>query len=156
MSKMVLIVEDYLPLREVTSRLLRCHDYETMEVSTGEEGITMAVERKPDVILLDIGLPGIDGWETLGRLQAIHSTADIPVIVATAQGISEVDISRGYSLGAADYIVKPYTIEELMAAFEAALWWKESGRGKGPRDPAPPRSLRRLGGPEEASFLAGS
>ncbi|MGH7860562.1 MAG: response regulator transcription factor [Candidatus Binatia bacterium] len=147
MTKTVLIVEDYLPLREVTARLLRCHDYEAIEVSTGEEAISTAAERKPDVILLDIGLPGIDGWETLSRLQAINSTAEIPVIIATAQGISEVDIARGYSLGAADYIIKPYTIEELMAAFEAASWWKDTGRGKGPRDPVPTKRVRRTGAP---------
>jgi two-component system phosphate regulon response regulator PhoB len=145
MAKTVLIVEDYLPLREVTSRLLRCHAYDMLEVTTGEEAIAAALEHRPDIILLDIGLPGIDGWETMSRLQAIHSTAHIPIVVATAQGVSEIDIARGYSLGASDYIVKPYSIEDLLAAFEAALWWVETGRGKGPRElVAPPKRARRM------------
>ena len=143
MAKTVLIVEDYLPLREVTARLLRCHDYDTIEVGTGEEAVAVAVERKPDLVLLDIGLPGIDGWETLSRLQSIQATVDIPVVIATAQGVSEIDVARGYSLGASDYIVKPYSIEDLMAAFEAALWWVDSGRGKGPREESAPRRGRR-------------
>lgn len=140
MTKTILIVEDYLPLREVTSRLLRCHDYETIEVGTGEEAIAVAADRRPDVILLDIGLPGIDGWETLSRLKAMKPTETIPVVIATAQGISDVDITRGYDLGAADYILKPYTIEDLMAAFEAAVWWRDSGSSEG----KPPRKRGRF------------
>jgi DNA-binding response OmpR family regulator len=143
MPKTALVVEDYLPLREATARLLRCHGYRTFEAATGEEAIAVALAERPDVILLDLGLPGIDGWETLNRLQAMPATADIPVIIATAQGVSEADVARAYGLGAADYVVKPYSIEDLLAAFEAARWWVDTGRGKGPREPVPRRRLRR-------------
>ena len=129
MTRTILIVEDYLPLREVIARLLRCHHYDAIEVASGEEAISVAADCRPDVILLDIGLPGIDGWETLSRLKAMKPTEAIPVVIATAQGIGNVDITRGYDLGAADYIVKPYTIEDLIAAFEAAAWWRGPAEG---------------------------
>lgn len=133
MAQTVLIVEDYEPLREVASRLLRSRGYTTIEVSSGEEALAVALAQKPDIILLDIGLPGIDGWETLSRLQSMQATAGIPVVIATAQGARD-DVARGFSLGAMDYIVKPYSIEDLLAAFEAAFSWPASGRKRGDRE----------------------
>jgi DNA-binding response OmpR family regulator len=130
MPKTVLIVEDYVPLRQVATRLLQGHGYTVVEVGSGEEALAIAADDRPDIILLDIGLPGMDGWETLTRLQAVPATAKIPVVIATAQGSTE-DSTRGFALGAVDYIVKPYRIEELLAAFEAAFAWSKAGRKEG-------------------------
>lgn len=116
----VLIVEDYQPIRELAVRLLLSQGYDSIEVGTGEEALAVAPAEKPDLIMLDIGLPGIDGWETLERLQADPATSHIPVVIVTAMGRAD-DIVRGYSLGASYYVVKPYRIDGLLHAFKVAL-----------------------------------
>ena len=120
MSVKVLIVEDYQPIRELAVRFLLAHGYTPVEVGSGEDALATAPVEKPDIIMLDIGLPGIDGWETLQRLKASPETAQIPVVIVTAMGRGD-DIVRGYSLGAACYIVKPYRIDGLLHAFDVAL-----------------------------------
>ncbi len=116
----VLIVEDYQPIRELGVRLLLANGYAPIEAGSGEAALEVAPVEKPDIIMLDIGLPGIDGWETLQRLQSRPETAHIPVVIVTAMS-SGSDIVRGYSLGAAAYIVKPYRIDELLGTLEAVL-----------------------------------
>lgn len=132
MSVKVLIVEDYQPIRELAVRILRAHGYTPVEVGSGEDALAAAPVEKPDIIMLDVGLPGIDGWETLEILQKDPDTAHIPVVIVTAMGRGD-DIVRGYSLGAVCYIVKPYRIDNLLHALDVAL----SGvRPLSPEEPA--------------------
>lgn len=120
MSKKVLIVEDEEAVRRVLSRQLRANGYAPTAAGSGEEALSVAAQEKPDVILLDVTLPGIDGFETLRRLQEDSRTTAIPVVMLTGAGASE-HIVRGYQFGAAYYIPKPYELDELLRGLELAL-----------------------------------
>ena len=83
---LVLVIDDDPRVRESTALLLRGAGLEVVEAESGESGIEAAKHRRPDVILLDLLMPGIDGWETLERLKVEEATADTPVIVFSARG----------------------------------------------------------------------
>jgi putative two-component system response regulator len=84
-------------------------EYEIVVALDGESALEIVAEDKPDLILLDIMMPGIDGFEVLGRLKASPATADIPVVILSARTGSD-DWARGLELGAADYLTKPFDI----------------------------------------------
>jgi len=111
----VLVIEDDLSMRELLELYLRREGYEIITASTGVEGVEMALSEKPDLILLDIMLPGIDGWEVCRR---IRNSFYVPIIMITAKG-EEVDRILGLELGADDYITKPFSPRELMARIKA-------------------------------------
>lgn len=110
----VLIIDDEKLLVKSTCMALELHRLETQGAHSGEEGLRMAREQRPDVILLDIMMPGMDGWEVLARLKEEQTTASIPVVVFTAK-----EYSSGRALarenGAADFVAKPFEIDELAA-----------------------------------------
>ncbi|MCG8313983.1 MAG: diguanylate cyclase, partial [Pseudomonadales bacterium] len=99
---------------------LQQEDMELVVALSGEEGYRLANEIKPDLILLDIMMPGIDGYETCRRLKANRETADIPVVFLSAKD-SEIDIEQGLCLGAVDYINKPFSIPILKARLKNHL-----------------------------------
>lgn len=99
----VLIVDDNAMIRELMESFLKREDFRVYSAATGEDGIRMARELRPGSITLDVGMPGMDGWAVLAALKNDAHTHDIPVIMVT---IAE-DRSRGFSLGAADYLTKP-------------------------------------------------
>ncbi|MDD5674404.1 MAG: response regulator transcription factor [Chitinivibrionales bacterium] len=114
MHKMkVLIIDDEKLLVKSTILALRCFDFEPVGAFDGLEGLEKAHENIPDIILLDIMMPGMDGWEVLKRIKATAKMSGIPVIIFTAR-----EYSNGYSLaiqqGAADYIAKPFELDELV------------------------------------------
>ncbi len=110
----VLIVDDSPAIRSMIRALLQ-GDYTTLEAGNGQQAIDFALgKRKPDLILLDVVMPDMDGYATLERLQASALTADIPVIFLTAKH-SEEDEKRGLALGAVDYIAKPICPSLLLA-----------------------------------------
>ncbi len=113
----VLVVEDDAPLRRALRTSLRARDLVVHEAGSGEEAVIMAADRLPDVVLLDLGLPGIDGLETLQRLRTF---SDAPVIVLTARDRPK-DKVAALDAGADDYITKPFDIDELLARVRAAL-----------------------------------
>jgi DNA-binding response OmpR family regulator len=107
MAKKILIVEDDRFLRELIARKLRTEGYDIKEAIDGEEGVKRAKEEKPDAILLDLILPGINGFEVLAKIKEDPATASIPVIILSNLGQRE-EIERGLKLGATDYLIKAH------------------------------------------------
>ncbi len=106
-SKKILIVEDDKFLRELISRKLLGEGYNIVEAVDGEEGIRKVKEEKPDLVLLDLILPGADGFEVLTKTKADSSVSSIPVIILSNLGQKE-DVERGLKLGAVDYLIKAH------------------------------------------------
>ena len=116
----ILIVEDEHAQREMISYNLEKQGFETLGADDGEEGLLIAREEAPDLIVLDWMLPSMSGIEVCRQLKAHEETTDIPVIMLTARG-EEQDRVRGLETGADDYVVKPYSVEELSARIRARL-----------------------------------
>lgn len=114
----VLVVEDDPILRMSLRRALRSAGFAVQTAATGPEGLEAALGQRPDLVLLDIMLPGLNGFEILARIRA--QDAELPVVLVTAKG-EEEDKVRGLGLGADDYVVKPFGVAELLARVEAAL-----------------------------------
>ncbi|MHC5062694.1 MAG: response regulator transcription factor [Planctomycetota bacterium] len=117
MERKVLIIEDEKLIIVSTQMVLEASGFQVESAVNGEEGIASAKDLRPDLILLDIMMPGIDGWETLTRLKRDPETSDIPVIIFTAR-----EHSRGHQksaeMGAADYFRKPFEPDELIELVE--------------------------------------
>ena len=114
----VLIVEDDNSLRDLFSEALESDGFKTSIASNGAEGIQMFDEVNPDLVLLDLLMPKMDGWEALERVRKI---SECPVIIVTGQGTT-ADIIRGLlEAGADDYLVKPFGIKKLIARVNAVL-----------------------------------
>lgn len=105
MSKTILIVEDQRGFRKVYSDLLASHGYEPLTAEDGEQGWAMAWNQKPSLILLDLGLPLLDGIGVLERLKANEATRAIPVIIFSVTGEGK-EIQKALELGANDHVVK--------------------------------------------------
>ena len=122
-AKVVLVAdddEDILALVEY--RLLR-NGFEVLVARDGEEALQLAAERIPDLAILDVMMPRIDGFDATRRLRANATTARIPVILLTARA-QEADVTRGFEAGADDYLRKPFSPQELAMRVQAIL-----GRG---------------------------
>lgn len=107
MAKTVLVIEDDKFLRELIAQKLLKEGYNISEAIDGEEGIKKVKEEKPDLVLLDLILPGIDGFEVLSQMRADSSLTSIPVIILSNLGQKE-DVEKGLKLGAADYLIKAH------------------------------------------------
>jgi two-component system phosphate regulon response regulator PhoB len=118
LSKRVVVVEDDLDILELITYNLEREGYEVTGAATGEDGIDAARSEKPDLVLLDLMLPGIDGLEVCRRLKADPDTAHIPVVMVSAKG-EETDIVTGLELGADDYVTKPFSPKVLIARMRA-------------------------------------
>ena len=105
MKKNILIVEDDQFFRDLLKKKLSSLGFNILEASNGEEGIDITKQKKPDLIILDLLLPNIDGFEVLSKAKANPDTSKIPVIIVSNLGQQE-DIERGLKLGAADYLIK--------------------------------------------------
>ncbi|MCB0619255.1 MAG: response regulator [Saprospiraceae bacterium] len=116
----ILVIEDHQEVRENLEELLELCDYEVVSAADGEAGIALATQERPDLILCDIMMPGIDGYEVLSRLSHQPETAIIPFIFLTARA-EKVDIRRGMQMGADDYLTKPFEEEELLKAIRVRL-----------------------------------
>ena len=117
MERTVLIIEDEKLIIVSTQMVLEAASFRVESATNGEDGIAKAKSLTPDLILLDIMMPGIDGWETLTRLKRDPETSDIPVIIFTAR-----EHARGHQktteMGAADYFRKPFEPDELIELVE--------------------------------------
>lgn len=113
----ILIIEDQEQVREFVGHLLDSHDFSTVSACCGEEGLRLASEHNPDVILLDLGMPDIDGMEVLRRLREWSRT---PVIVLSVRD-AETDKVGALDEGADDYLTKPFSSKELLARIRVAL-----------------------------------
>lgn len=116
----ILLVEDNELNRDMLSRRLTRRGYEVVIAVDGEEGITHAVGSAPDVILMDMSLPKIDGWEATRQIKAAESTAGIPVIALTAHAMAG-DREQALAAGCDDYDTKPIELDRLLAKIEAQL-----------------------------------
>ena len=116
-SRRILIVDDERDLRTMLSTYLTADGFQVLQAGDGEQGLELALTRKPDLVVLDVGLPNIDGFEVLRRLRA---SSGVPVIMLTAR-TEEVDRVVGLTVGADDYVTKPFSPRELVARITAVL-----------------------------------
>jgi len=107
MAKKILIIEDDKFLRELISQKLLKEGYDIAEAIDGEDGVRRVKSEQPDLVLLDLILPGIDGFEVLTKVKEDPAIASIPVIILSNLGQKE-DVERGLKLGAADYLIKAH------------------------------------------------
>jgi len=119
-SKNILVVEDDLDIRELISFNLANEGHQVFEANNGEVGIDKARNNNPDLILLDLMLPGIQGLDVCRIIKSDQETKEIPIIMVTALG-QEEDIVKGLETGADDYITKPFSIKVLIARVNAVL-----------------------------------
>ena len=116
----VLLVEDNEMNRDMLSRRLVKKGYDVVMAVDGEEGVSKAASEAPDIILMDMSLPVIDGWEATRRLKADAATAHIPIIALTAHAMSE-DRDKAMAAGCDDYDTKPIDLERLLAKIASLL-----------------------------------
>ncbi|GMQ86391.1 MAG: response regulator transcription factor [Acidimicrobiia bacterium] len=113
----VVIIEDEQRIRELAAKALAAHGHEVHTAATAMDGLQSVVGSSPDLVILDLGLPDLDGMELLKMIRAV---TDVPVIVATARG-EETDIVLSLDAGADDHLVKPFSVEQLEARVRAVL-----------------------------------
>jgi two-component system KDP operon response regulator KdpE len=113
----VLLVDDELSIQRAVAPLLRSRGYEVEVAGTGNAAVVAVTDRPPDLVVLDLGLPDLDGTEVCARIRKVST---VPIIVLSARG-SETDKVRALDLGADDYVTKPFGPEELLARIRVAL-----------------------------------
>jgi DNA-binding response OmpR family regulator/DNA-binding CsgD family transcriptional regulator len=118
--KKVLIIEDEIDLLEDLSEILMYEGFEPYKAKNGEEGYELAITISPDIILCDILMPGMDGFELLQKLNNSEQKPDIPFIFTTALS-DRTNLRKGMDYGADDYLTKPFTKEELLSAIKSRL-----------------------------------
>ena len=131
----LLVVDDEPTITEVLSRYLERAGYETRVAADGPQALELAGDRRPDLVILDLMLPGLDGLEVMRRLRAADEgtpRARVPIILLTARG-EESDRVVGLRLGADDYVVKPFSPNELVARVDAVLRRTEPAADGGAR-----------------------
>jgi len=111
---LLLIVDDTVENLQVLGSVLKSENYKIAIATNGHQAITIANDIKPDLILMDIMMPGMDGYETCKKLKSIPETMEIPLIFLTAK-VDNEDIIKGFKVGAVDYITKPFNSYELKA-----------------------------------------
>lgn len=120
MKQRILLVEDEKDLNNAIRMNLEYEGYEVIAAYSGEEALAKIAKTNPDLVVLDIMMPNIDGWEVLSHIRSDPKTADIPVIILTAK-TEEISILFGYNLGTDDYITKPFSMKQLVARISAVL-----------------------------------
>ncbi|HLK57213.1 MAG TPA: response regulator [Chthonomonadaceae bacterium] len=126
MSK-ILLVEDNKTNRDMLSRRLQSRGYEVVIAFDGESGLSLAESEAPDLILMDMSLPLLDGWEATRRLKAASATQHIPVIALTAHAMSS-DRDKALQAGCDDYDTKPIELVRLLEKIEAQLGAVNGGK----------------------------
>ncbi len=116
----ILVIEDEQDIRELINYNLTREGYEVELAASGEEGLRRVRERRPDLVLLDLMLPGVDGLEVCRRLKSDRQNAPIQIMMLTAKG-EDADVVAGLELGADDYVVKPFSPRVLLARVRAVL-----------------------------------
>ena len=116
----ILLVEDDEMNRDMLSRRLLKRDYEVVIATDGEQGVAMAGSENPDLILMDMSLPGIDGWTATRRVKADEATRSIPVIALTAHAMAG-DREKALEAGCDDFDTKPVELQRLLGKIEALL-----------------------------------
>jgi DNA-binding response OmpR family regulator len=118
--KNILVIDDKEDIRTLIKAVLSNYGFDVQEASSGRMGVQMLQEQKPDLVICDINMPGMDGYETLGAVRESDTTAPIPFILMTGL-VSRDGFRRGMVCGADDYLVKPFTTDELVEAVMSRL-----------------------------------
>jgi two-component system KDP operon response regulator KdpE len=119
MTKKILVVDDDASMVRLVSQVLARKGYEVLESSNGQDALRLLYNQKPDLVLLDLVMPAMDGWQTCSRIRDVSAT--IPVIMLTGRRKTEEDVVRGLDYGADDYLIKPVGNKELVARVQAML-----------------------------------
>ncbi len=120
MTKRILVVEDQEDNRRILRDLLTSADYEVIQATAGEEGVALAEAHRPDLILMDIRLSDIDGYEATRRIKANANLKEIPIIAVTSYALSGDDV-KAYEAGCSGYVAKPYSPRNLLAKIREYL-----------------------------------
>jgi len=120
MNKTILVIEDHEDNRRIMRDLLMSAGYEVIEAVTGEEGVTAAETHRPDLILMDVQLPGLDGYEATRRIKANPSLQKVPVVIVTSYALSGDDV-KAFEAGCDAYVSKPFSPRELLAKIREFL-----------------------------------
>lgn len=123
---LVLVVEDEAPIRRFLKTALEAQGFKMLEAPTGTQALALAASHNPDIILIDLGLPDIDGLEVIRRIREWTHT---PIIVISARG-KDTEKVEGLDAGADDYLAKPFSVEELSARMRVAIRHLMRSRGK--------------------------
>lgn len=115
--KKILLIDDDQTLLQLLGEFLKNDSFEVISALSGSTGLRLAYDHRPDLVLLDVMLPGMDGWEVCARLREM---SDVPIIMLTAK-TTEADKLRGFRLGVDDYVTKPFSFAELVARIQAVL-----------------------------------
>jgi DNA-binding response OmpR family regulator len=118
----ILVVDDDPDIRGLVRELLDRRGFAVTEAKDGQEALRVFFDQRPDLVVLDVAMPGLDGWKTLERIREL---SDVPVVMLTAK-TTELEKTRGLRAGADDYVTKPFGRQELLARIEALL--RRSGR----------------------------
>ena len=117
-KRTILIVEDEHAISNFICRALTANDYKAIPAATGKEGLTLFFSHSPDLVLLDLGLPDMDGMEVLSQLRGLPQ--EVPIIIISARD-RESEKVKALDMGADDYVVKPFGVSELLARIRSAL-----------------------------------
>jgi two-component system, OmpR family, KDP operon response regulator KdpE len=124
----ILIVEDEPPIRRLLRTMLAIHDYRIVEAATASEGLSLLRHEKPDLVILDLGLPDLDGLEVIRRIRA---QSPVPILVLSSRDDEKGKVAA-FDLGADDYVTKPFGAEELLARMRGALRHRLQAQGARP------------------------
>ena len=130
MARKILVVDDERHIVRLVEVNLQRHGYEVVSAFDGVEALEKVKSEKPDMIVLDVMMPRMDGFEVLQNLQADSSTSDIPVIMLTAKA-QDADIFKGWQSGVSSYLTKPFNPRELITFVERIFQSLEDGGGPG-------------------------
>jgi len=117
-GKKILVIDDDAAFVRLVGQTLNQQGYEVLSANSGGDGLKLLFTHKPDMVLLDVVMPGMDGWQACSRIREI---SDIPVIMLTAREKTEDDVVRGLGCGADDYVIKPVGSKELVARVKAVM-----------------------------------
>jgi DNA-binding response OmpR family regulator len=117
---LVLVADDDRDILQLVSFRLERADYEVVQANDGEEALRLAKELRPDLAVLDLMMPKLNGYEVIREIRRNEETKAIPVILLTAR-VQEADVARGFEAGADDYLKKPFSPQELRARVQAIL-----------------------------------
>ena len=117
MPETILLIDDDPTLLELLAEHVHMAGYQVMTANRGEEGVATALQKKVDLVVLDVMMPGMDGWEVCRRLREVST---VPILMLTGKG-EEMDKLRGFHLGVDDYVSKPFSFAEVVARIRAVL-----------------------------------
>lgn len=117
----ILVIDDSPELLKVLTLLLTENGFQVLTAANGAIGLRMVDEHRPDLVILDLSMPGVDGWEVCRQIRKTSSIPTVPIIILTAAHVTDEDTVRGLDLGANDYIIKPFKNNVLLARIRNAL-----------------------------------